>query len=211
MLRVGPYGDGFGSGPGTLSLAALEAAPHGIDLGALKPRLPEVLRTTSGKVELAPESLVADVDRLHDGSAPGRRKPAHPMGRCDYRPARPALEQLVDAQPDAAGQGQGSLHRWVHPEDAARLGLSDGEPAVVSAHAGTIEVPVQITEDVMPGVVSIPHGWGHGQPGTEMAVAGAHPGVNSNVLADDQELEPLTGTAILNGIPVTLVPAAVPA
>jgi anaerobic selenocysteine-containing dehydrogenase len=212
LLRVGPYGDGFGAGHGTLSLAALEASPHGVDLGALKPRLPDVLRTTSGKVELAPEAIVADVDRLHDRLLAWAAEAGTPdsslrlVGRRDLRSNNSWMHNLT---PLVKGKDRCTV--WVHPQDAARLGLTDGEPAVVSARVGTIEVPVEVTEDVMPGVVSIPHGWGHGQPGTAMAVAGAHPGVNSNVLADDQELEPLTGTAILNGIPVTLAPATVTA
>jgi anaerobic selenocysteine-containing dehydrogenase len=94
----------------------------------------------------------------------------------------------------------------VHPDDAERLGLIDGERAVVRSRAGTVVVPVEVTDDVMPGVVSIPHGWGHDQPGAELAVAAEHAGANSNVLTDELVLEPLSGTAILNGIPVELEP-----
>jgi anaerobic selenocysteine-containing dehydrogenase len=197
-----------------LSLAALEAAPHGIDLGALKPRLPEVLRTPSGRIELAPEALVADVERLHArlaewsieaaDSRPDR--PLRLIGRRDLRSNNSWMHNLT---PLVKGKDRCTL--WVHPEDAARLGLVDGEPARLHARTGTIQAPVQVTDDVMPGVVSLPHGWGHDQPGTAMAVAAAHAGVNSNVLADDQDLEPLSGTAILNGIAVTLEPARVAA
>jgi anaerobic selenocysteine-containing dehydrogenase len=94
----------------------------------------------------------------------------------------------------------------VHPDDAERLGVVDGERVRVTSRAGAIEVPAQVTEDVMPGVVSIPHGWGHGAPGAELRVAAEHAGANSNVLADELALEPLSGTAILNGIPVELAP-----
>ena len=87
-----------------------------------------------------------------------------------------------------------------------RLGLVDGEAVVVRSRAGTVVVPVEVTADVMPGVVSIPHGWGHDQPGTDLSVAGEHAGTNSNVLTDELVLEPLSGTAILNGIPVELEP-----
>jgi anaerobic selenocysteine-containing dehydrogenase len=99
----------------------------------------------------------------------------------------------------------------VHPDDAARLGLVDGEPARVSSRVGAIEVPVEVTEDVMPGVVSIPHGWGHGGDGVELRVARQHAGVNTNVLTDGDVLEPLSGTAVLNGIPVELAPVREPA
>jgi anaerobic selenocysteine-containing dehydrogenase len=94
----------------------------------------------------------------------------------------------------------------VHPDDAERLGLVDGEQAVVRSRAGTVVVPVEVTDDVMRGVVSIPHGWGHDQPGADLAVAAEHAGTNSNVLTDELVLEPLSGTAILNGIPVELEP-----
>ena len=92
----------------------------------------------------------------------------------------------------------------VHPDDAARLGLADGATARVTSRAGSIEVPVEVTEDVMPGVVSIPHGWGHDTAGAQLRVAREHAGVNTNVLTDEHDLEPLTGTAVLNGIPVEL-------
>ena len=94
----------------------------------------------------------------------------------------------------------------VHPDDAERLRLVDGEEAVIRSRAGAIVVPVEVTDDVMPGVVSIPHGWGHDLPGMSLSVAGEHAGTNSNVLSDELVLEPLSGTAVLNGIPVELEP-----
>jgi anaerobic selenocysteine-containing dehydrogenase len=101
----------------------------------------------------------------------------------------------------------------VHPDDAERLGLRDGELARVSSRAGEVQVPVEVTDAVMPGVVSIPHGWGHDAEGARMTVASAHAGTNSNVLADEQLIDPLSGNAVLNGIPVELAPveAALPA
>ena len=122
MLRSGPYGDGFGADPDGLTLAQLEEAPHGIDLGPLEPRIPEVLRTASGKIELAPEPIVADVERLRASlaRAPQRRH------RAD-RPPPAALQQLLDAQRPAtscAARSAAPMH--VHPDDAERLGLEDG-------------------------------------------------------------------------------------
>jgi anaerobic selenocysteine-containing dehydrogenase len=102
------------------------------------------------------------------------------------------------------GKERCTLH--VHPDDAARLGLADGEPARVSARAGAVSVPVEVTDAVMPGVVSMPHGWGHDADGSAMAVAAAHAGVNSNLLSDETLLEPLTGNAVFNGIPVEVAP-----
>jgi anaerobic selenocysteine-containing dehydrogenase len=201
QLRTGPYGDAFGARPGGLTLAALEAAPHGVDLGALKPRLPGVLRTASGRVELAPEPLAADVARLHDELARERNGGIVLVGRRDLRSNNSWMHNLPLL---VSGPARCTVH--VNPADAARLGLIDGEPARVRSRAGEIEVPVEVTEDVMPGVVSIPHGWGHDAPGAALSVARKHAGANSNVLADEQLLEPLSGTAVLNGIPVELAP-----
>src|SRR3954470_21738556 len=196
MLRTGPY---------HLTLAEVEAQPHGIDLGPLQPRLPEVLRTPSGRIELAPPALVADVARLHEalGAPPadlvliGRR---HLRSNNSWMHNLPLLVR---------GPEQCTLH--VHPDDAARLALVDGGRATIRSRVGTIEAPVEVTPDIRPGVVSLPHGWGHDRDGADMAVARAHAGVNTNVLTDEAALEPLTGTAVPNGIPVEVLPAAVPA
>jgi anaerobic selenocysteine-containing dehydrogenase len=95
----------------------------------------------------------------------------------------------------------------VNPEDAARLGLVEGDRASVRSATGRVEAPVELTDAIMPGVVSIPHGWGHDAPGVRMGVASAHAGVNSNLLADESLVDPLSGNAVLNGIPVDVAPA----
>jgi len=92
----------------------------------------------------------------------------------------------------------------VHPEDAARLGLTDGAAARVRSRVGEVEVPVEITDAIMPGVVSIPHGWGHDLPGIRLAVASEHAGVNCNRLVDETMVDPLSGNAVLNGVPVSI-------
>jgi anaerobic selenocysteine-containing dehydrogenase len=102
----------------------------------------------------------------------------------------------------AAARPRCTLH--VHPTDAQRLGLSDGSAARVRSRAGTLLAPVEVTDAIMPGVVSLPHGWGHDQPDTRLEVAARQPGVNSNLLADEQAIDPLSGNAVLNGIPVTV-------
>jgi anaerobic selenocysteine-containing dehydrogenase len=200
MLRTGPYGDGFAGGEG-LSLAMLEANPHGVDLGPLQPRIPEMLRTASGKIELAPAPLVADVARLRaslDAAAdPVARASIVLVGRRDLRSNNSWMHNLEVL---VKGKERCTLH--VHPDDAGRLGLTGGATAHVTSRVGAIDAPVQITDSVMPGVVSLPHGWGHGVDGTDLAVAGKRPGVNSNVLTDGATLDPLSGNAILNGIPV---------
>ena len=189
MLRGGPY---------DLSMADLVEAPHGIDLGPLQPRLPEMLRTPSGKVELAPAEILADVPRLV--AALGTVADGLVLiGRRDLRSNNSWMHNLP-----MLVRGPVRCTAWVHPDDAARLGLVDGGEARVASRAGEIVVPVEITEDVMPGVVSIPHGWGHDAPGVELRVAREHAGVNTNVLTDELDLEPLTGTAVLNGIPITV-------
>ncbi|HEV3231191.1 MAG TPA: molybdopterin-dependent oxidoreductase [Candidatus Dormibacteraeota bacterium] len=204
-LRTGAYGDGFGADPEGLSLAKLKANPHGVDLGPLTPRVPDVLRTASGRVELCPPALAADVPRLLarlDAPADGLLL----VGRRHLRSNNSWMHNvpmLMTGKPRCTLQ--------VHPEDATRLGLEDGGPARVESRVGAVVAPVEVTAEVMPGVVSLPHGWGHDLPGTRLNVAAAQPGVNSNILADDQAIDPLSGNAVLDGIPVSVTPALVPA
>ena len=127
MLRTGPYGDGFGAEPGGLSLDALLASPHGIDLGPLEPRLPDVLRTPSGMVELAPEPLVADVRPAAGGARrPARRTPLVLIGRRHLRSNNSWMHNVP-----VLVKGKPRCTLLVHPDDAARLGLVDGAPAEV--------------------------------------------------------------------------------
>lgn len=193
MLRGGPY---------ELTLAELEAAPHGVDLGPLRPRIPDVLGTPSGKIELAPAEVVADVPRLRAELGRAVNGQMVLIGRRQLASNNSWMHNL-----ETLVRGQNRCTAQVHPADAARLGLSDGGTAVVRSRAGKIEVPVEVTDAIRPGVVSIPHGWGHDADGMRTAVASAHPGVNSNVLADDSLLDALSGTAVLNGIPVEIEPA----
>jgi anaerobic selenocysteine-containing dehydrogenase len=202
MLRTGPYGDGFGSIPDGLTLDKVAAEPHGIDLGPLQPRIPEVLRTPSGKIELAPEPIAADVSRLRGSLDRDRNGGLVLVGRRDLRSNNSWMhnvEVLVKGRPRC------TLH--VNPDDAERLGLSNGGQAKVSSRVGTVVADVEITASIRPGVVSLPHGWGHDVDGTVQAVARRHGGVNSNVLSDPEAIDPLSGNAVLNGIPVKLAPA----
>jgi hypothetical protein len=205
MLRTGPYGDGFGAAEGGLSLDALLAAPHGIDLGPLEPRLPDVLRTPSGMVELAPEPLVADVTRLR--GALQERTDSDGLVLIGRRQLRSNNSWMHNVSILVKGRPRCTL--LVHPTDASRLELVDGAPAEVTSRAGAVTIPVEVTDTIRPGVVSIPHGWGHDRPGARLGVAGRHAGVNSNLLAEDDRFDPLSGTAVLNGIPVTVRPAPV--
>jgi anaerobic selenocysteine-containing dehydrogenase len=202
MLRTGPYGDGFGADPDGLSLAVLEAAPHGIDLGPLQPRIPEVLRTPSGKIELAPEPIVDDVARLRESLSRVVNGEVVLVGRRDLRSNNSWMHNL-----DILVKGKERCTVQVHPDDAERFGLEHAGMARVRSKTGEVEVVVEVTDGIMRGVVSIPHGWGHGVDGTQLSVAGKRPGVNSNLLADTSLFDPLSGNAVLNGIPVHLEPA----
>ncbi|QHA03781.1 molybdopterin-dependent oxidoreductase [Streptomyces broussonetiae] len=198
MLRLGPYGDGFGARPDGLTLAELLAHPHGIDLGPLRPRLPQPLKTRSGKVELLPGPIAADLPRLRQalGERPeglvlvGRR---HLRSNNSWMHNVPAL---------TGGSNRCTLH--IHPEDAARLGVRDGADVRVKGAGGEVVAPAEVTDGVRPGVVSLPHGWGHDRPGTRLSHAASGPGVNVNQLLDGSMLDPLSGNAVLNGIPVQL-------
>ncbi|GAB1640594.1 molybdopterin oxidoreductase family protein [Krasilnikovia sp. MM14-A1259] len=201
-LRTGAYGDGFGARPDGLSLTRLLAHPHGVDLGPLRPRIPEVLQTPSGTVELCPAPLAADVERLR-GALDRPHEDLVLIGRRHLRSNNSWMHNVP-----ALVKGRDRCTLQMHPVDAARLALADGEDARIASRAGVVSAPVEVTDRVMPGVVSLPHGWGHDLPGTRMAVAAAHPGVNSNVLTDEFAIDPLSGNSVLNGIPVEVKPAA---
>jgi len=201
MLRVGPYGDGFGAVPDGLTLDRLVEAPHGVDLGPLEPRLPEGLRTPSGMVELAPAPLAADVARLRAALDRPVGDGFLLVGRRDLRSNNSWMHNVSVL---VKGRPRCTMH--LHPDDAARLGLADGAEALVTSRTGELVVPVEVTDRIRAGVVSIPHGWGHGQPGTAMAVAAGHAGVNANLLADELCYDELSGNAVLNGIPVEVAP-----
>ena len=203
MLRLGPYGDHFGAVPGGLTLTALREHPHGIDFGPLRPRIPEVLRTPSGTVELCPPALAADVPRLRAAVARGDDGPALVLiGRRHLRSNNSWMHNI----PALTG-GSNRCTLRVHPDDAARLGLADGAPARIKGDGGEITAPVEVTDDLRPGVVSLPHGWGHDRAGTRQAHASGEPGANVNQLLDGSLLDPLSGTAVLNGFPVHVEPA----
>ncbi|MFF3214000.1 molybdopterin oxidoreductase family protein [Streptomyces sp. NPDC002886] len=186
--------------PGGLGLERLRAHPHGIDLGPLRPRLPGLLRTRSGRIELLPDPIAAELPRLR-GTLAERPAALVLVGRRHLRSNNSWMHNV----PALAG-GSNRCTLQVHPDDAARLGLTDGRPARITADGGSLEVPVEVTDTLRTGVVSLPHGWGHDRPGTRLSVAAAAPGVNVNQLLDGSRLDPLSGTAVLNGFPVELTP-----
>lgn len=201
MLRLGPYGEGFGAEPDGLTLDRLLAHPHGIDLGPLKPRLPQPLKTVSGKVELLPRPIVDDLPRLRTAL---RERPDGLVliGRRHLRSNNSWLHNIPAL---TGGTNRCTLH--IHPDDADRLGLADGDAVRIKGAGGEVTAPVEVTDVVRRGVVSLPHGWGHDRPGTRMSHAAVDPGVNVNQLLDGSQLDPLSGNAVLNGVPVELARA----
>jgi anaerobic selenocysteine-containing dehydrogenase len=203
MIRAGAYGDAFGAAPDGLTFARLRDNPHGIDLGPLEPSLPGRLKTASGRVELLPDLIKSDLARLEATlSSPSPAPELVLIGRRDLRSNNSWMHNiplLIKGKPRCTLQ--------IHPEDAARMSVLNGAMVRVQSSVGQVLVPAELTEKVMRGVVSLPHGYGHDRPGTRQRVATANPGVNVNLLTDTHTLDPLSGNAVLNGIPVTVTPA----
>jgi len=197
-LRRGPWGSGlqpFGKG---LSLPTLERAVHGIDLGPLEPCLPARLRTPNRRVELAPAPFVANTQRLlatlDDDPTD---QPLLLIGRRHLRSNNSWMHNSLRLV-----RGKDRCTLLMHPDDAVRLGVAGETMVAVVSRAGRIEVPLELSDEVMPGVVSLPHGWGHHRPGIELSVAGKHPGVSINDLTDESEVDDLCGNAVLSGVAV---------
>ncbi len=202
LLRFGPYGDGFGRRPEGLTLEKVRAAEHGIDLGPHQPRLREIINTPSGKVELAPPQITADLARLRADMAKMDREMVL-IGRRNLRTTNSFMHNLP-----ALVKGRNVCTLQMSPRDARRIGLADGSAARVTSRVGCVVAPVEITDDLMPGVVSLPHGWGHNVEASQINIAKKHPGTNANALTDDRAYDEVSGTAVLFGTPVTIEPVA---
>jgi anaerobic selenocysteine-containing dehydrogenase len=196
LLRVGPYGLGRGG----LSVAKLREHPHGIDLGPLVPGLRRMLRTASKRVELAPAPFVREVAALEATLL----TPAADLVLIGRRHLRSNNSWLHNSARLVKGPRRCTL--LVSPEDAAERGLRAGDRARVTSVRGAVEAPVEISDEIMPGVVSLPHGFGHTREGARLSVAGAaeNAGVSLNDLTDDARVDRLTGNAALNGVAVVL-------
>ena len=198
-LRSGPRGAGwnpFGKG---LTLARLARLPHGLDLGPLEPCLPDRLGT-GVRIQLAPALLVADVERLakeltHAATAPALRL----IGRRDLRSNN---SWMHNSQRLVKGPRRCTL--LMHPADATRFGIGDGARVSVRSRTGAIAVDAELSDEVMPGVVCLPHGWGHDRPGTGQSIASAHPGASINDLTDELLVDAVSGNAAFSGVPVTV-------
>ena len=197
-LRTGPFGDRYGENPDGINLDKVKAAPHGIDLGPNISHLADVLQTPNGKVVLAPDYITADIPRL----AARLDRPADDLVLISRRHLRSNNSWMHNVPVLVKGKDRCTL--LIHPDDAQRFGLDDGDHAKVSSEAGALVVPVEVTDAIKRGVVSLPHGWGHDKAGTRMAVAKQHPGVNTNVLSPGGFVDVLSGNAAVNGIPVSV-------
>ncbi len=190
LLRLGHH---------RLSLA--ELGDHGLDLGALEPRLPGVLQTADQRVHLAPRALLNDLPRLE--AALGQRAQASPafvlIGR---RQLRSNNSWMHNTERLMTGRERCTL--LVHPADAAQLGLSAGGRARITSRVGSVVAPVEISDELMPGVVSLPHGFGHTRGGSQLSVAARYAGVSMNDVTDELDIDELAGTSTLNGVPVQL-------
>jgi anaerobic selenocysteine-containing dehydrogenase len=203
LLRTGPYGAWRRGGRG-LSLAKVEQAPHGIDLGPLTPALPEALETPGRRIVLAPAPLTADLDRLRSHAA-ALAADGHGLRLIGRRELRSNNSWMHNSERLVKGPERCTL--LMHPDDARKRGLAAGDRVKVCSRAGAVEVPLAVTDAMMPGVVSLPHGWGHGRPGVALSVAAARPGASLNDVTDELGVDALAGTAVLNGVAVDVVAA----
>ncbi|MFE8071333.1 molybdopterin-dependent oxidoreductase [Marinobacteraceae bacterium S3BR75-40.1] len=200
LIRLSPHDRQWQALPKGLSLEKLRAEPHGVDLGPLQPTLPERLFTRDKTVHLAPRRYLDDMDRLVAHlEQPLDDNELHLIGR---RHVRSNNSWLHNSQRLVKGKERCTL--MIHPKDASRIGLQAGDQAQIKGPAGQIRLPAEITDHIMPGVVSIPHGWGHNRKGIQMSVAEAHAGASINDLIDDQAVDPVSGVSVLNGQTVTV-------
>ncbi len=204
LLRAGPYGDGFDDDAPGLSLRKVRAVPHAIDLGPLEPRLASILRSPGRRIDLAHPHIAQDVPRLRARMGDRARETGlRLIGRRQLRNMNSHLHNVP-----ALARGSARCRLLIHSDDARRLGIADGGLARVRSRVGELVVPAEIDDDLMPGVVSLPHGYGHAGPGLRLGVATTRqPGVNANALTDDEPFDPISGTCVANGIPVEVAPA----
>jgi anaerobic selenocysteine-containing dehydrogenase len=199
LLQTGPYGAAFGAQPDGVSLDYLLAHPHGVDLGALEPRIPEMLRTPSGRIELSPPQFIGDLTRLEKSIATHDASQMLLVGRRELKSNNSWMHNIA-----VLTKGSLACTAQLHPDDAQRIGVTTGDQVRIASRVGQIEIPVEVTDAVTQGVVSVPHGWGHDMEGTRMDVARRKAGVNSNILSDDKAMDPLSGNSVLSAIPVTV-------
>jgi anaerobic selenocysteine-containing dehydrogenase len=207
-LRFGPYGNKFNPFSAGLTLRKVKEAPHGIDLGALNPCLPARLRTPNKRIKLAPEILVKDLTRVKEKffTQPSTN-PTYDLLLIGRRQLRSNNSWLHNSHRMVKGRPQCTL--LMHPNDAVQRQIKSGDNVQIRSRVGSIVIPVEVSEDIMLGVVSIPHGWGHDRPGVQLEVAKHHAGVSINDLTDELAIDALCGTAAFNGTQVAVEAMAV--
>lgn len=196
-LRSGPYKD-------WLNLDVLKAHPHGIDLGALKPNLLGRLQTASKQIECAPQAMLDDLQRVAADLQELRPKQGE-LRLIGRRHVRSNNSWMHNYQRLVKGKARDQL--LMHPDDLASRGLENGQQVVVRSRVGQVTVAVVASDEMLAGVVSLPHGWGHNRKGIAQDIAAAHAGVSANDLTDERFLDPVTGNAALNGVTVEVVAA----
>ncbi len=201
QIRTSDFGDHFGANPDGLTLEHFEREPNGIDCGPMMPMLDRILKTPSRKIELAPAYVLADLQRLAE------RLEAEEDGLLlvSRRHLRSNNSWMHNAPSLVSGKDRCTL--LIHPEDAQALGVEDGKPTRITSEAGALVVAAEVSDEMMRGVVSLPHGWGHDLPGARLGVAERHAGVNSNLLNPGHLVDPLSGNQVVNGVPVQVGPA----
>lgn len=203
-LRFGPYGPGLNPFKKGLTLKQLKQNPHGVFLGEPERRLPENLFTKDKKIDVAPELIVADLPRLK------RRWFDKEVGYDQKEFDLLIISRLTERtlgwmhHSERLVKGPVTCTLFVNPRDAKKRKLEQGDIAVVTSAVGEIEVPVDITDDVMPGVICMPHAWGHTRKGTRQRVANAHAGASLNDITDQNVMDELTGNAVVHGVPVKI-------
>ncbi|MCG8313713.1 MAG: molybdopterin oxidoreductase family protein [Pseudomonadales bacterium] len=200
-LQMGPYGAMQGHKV-PLSLAKLQETPHGVDLGLHESRFPERIYHPEKKIHCAPETCLKDLDRLAQATL--TNDSFYLIGRRHVRSNNSWMHNYHRLM-----KGKPRHQLLIHPDDAQRLAVQTGMKVRVSSRVTSVEIEVLISDEVMPGVVSLPHGWGHSRPGMRMGVAQKNPGVSVNDLTDERFLDELSGNAALNGLPVKIEAVAV--
>ena len=202
-LRLGPYGKRFNPLGSGLSLGKLRKHPQGIDLGPLQSSFPERIPEKHGAIDLAPELFVADLDRLQTRFADAAQgAELRLIGRRHLRSNNSWMHNAARLM-----KGKERCTLMIHPTDAERIGVKSGDMVNISSRVGQVKAPAEVTNDMMLGVVSLPHGFGHGRDGVQLRVAASHPGVSVNDLTDERALD-VSGNAAFSGVPVTVMAAA---
>lgn len=205
LLDAGPYGSPNRTLSKGLCISSLLNYPHGIDLGSLQSSLPERLFTHNKHIKLAPASFLQDLPRLRKRGIELARNTEQDLLLIGRRHVRSNNSWLHNSHRLVKGKDRCTL--MIHPNDAERLKLKDGDLAEVASSIGSLQIITEVTKDIMPGVVSIPHGWGHDRKGVQLGIAQSRPGVSANDITDDHLVDRLSGTSVLNGIAVTVCKA----